>query len=164
LGPNLEAKIQTDKYFLLSGLENINIFYMLTSIKLKLKHTLRNVLILGSLGLPFLARAQNAVQNGLQTSGLQSLFGAGGLTGSLSLGELIANIIQIMLLFAAGIAIVFVIIGGYYYITASGNEEQAEKGKSTLLNAIIGIILIIMAYVIINVIVNLVSSSSGYGF
>src|SRR4051812_8481916 len=37
-----------------------------------------------------------------------------------------------MLAFAGGIAVVFIIIGGYLYITAAGNEEQAEKGRKTL--------------------------------
>ena len=68
------------------------------------------------------------------------------------------NIISILLLVAAGIAIVFVIIGGYQYMTSAGNEEQAEKGKQNVINAIIGIVIILMSYVIITVIANLVGS------
>ena len=68
-----------------------------------------------------------------------------------------------MLLFAGAIAVVFVIIGGYQYLTSAGNEESAEKGQKTLTNAIIGVVVVVLAYVIINVIVNLVSSNSGFG-
>jgi heme/copper-type cytochrome/quinol oxidase subunit 2 len=114
--------------------------------------------------MPFLAYAQSTVSNGLQTSGLQSIFGTGGLNSSQSLSDLIANVIRVLLIFAGVIAIVFVIIGGYQYIVSGGNEETAEKGKKTLINAIIGIVVIVLAYAIINVIVNLVGSSSGYGF
>jgi hypothetical protein len=113
---------------------------------------------------PFLAYAQSQVSNGLQTSGLQGIFGTGGLNNSSSLSDLIVNGIRLMLMFAGAIAVVFVIIGGYFYITAGGNAETSEKGKSVLLNAIIGIVIIVLAYVIINVIVNTLTSNSGYGF
>ena len=114
--------------------------------------------------LPFLAYAQSTVSNGLSNAGLQSIFGTGGLNNSQSLSDLILNVIRLMLLFAGAIAVVFVIIGGYQYLVSAGNEETAEKGKKTLINAIIGIIVIVLAYAIINVIVNLVGSNSGYGF
>jgi hypothetical protein len=119
-----------------------------------------------ALALPLIAFAQNAVQDGLGRSGLQPLFGfgTGGLSSSQSLSELIGNAIKIFLTFSGAVAVVFVIIGGFYYLTAQGNEEQAEKGKKTLINAIIGVIIIIMAYVIINVITNLVSTPSGNGY
>jgi threonine synthase len=42
------------------------------------------------------------------------------------------------------------------YITSAGNEETAEKGRKTAVNAIIGIVIIILAYVIVNVVANLV--------
>lgn len=116
--------------------------------------------------MPFMALAVNEVQNGLHTNGLAGLFGFGGsgLSSSQSLQELIFNAIKLFLTFSGAVAVVFVIIGGFFYITAQGNEEQAEKGKKTLINAIIGVIIIIMSYVIINVITNLVSSPSGNGY
>jgi len=113
--------------------------------------------------LPYAALAQNRVQGGLENSQLRQVFGSGGLTSSQDLTGLIINIIRIMLFFAGAIAVVFVIIGGYFYMTAQGNEEQAEKGKKTLINAAIGIIVIILSYVIISVVVNLVTGSSGVG-
>jgi len=116
------------------------------------------------LAAPFLAYAQSQVSNGLQTSGLQGIFGTGGLNNSTSLSDLIVNGIRLMLMFAGAIAVVFVIIGGYQYLASGGNDEIAEKGKKTLLNAVIGIIIIVLAYVIINVIVNTLTSNSGYGF
>ena len=133
--------------------------------KQKLKGLFTYALALGSLALPFLASAQSAVQQGLQTSGLQGLFGSGGLTSNTSLPQLTSLWqIQLMLLFAGGVAIIFVIIGGYQYITSGGNEESAEKGRKTLTNAIIGVIIIILSYTIITVIANLVANPNGQGF
>lgn len=71
--------------------------------------------------------------------------------------SLIHTVINWMLGIAFGVAVLFLIVGGFWYITAAGNEETAEKGKGTVINAIIGIVIIILSYVIINVVANLVS-------
>ena len=110
--------------------------------------------------LPGLAWAQSSVNQGLNLPGLNVLFGSG-LAQEKTLPDLIVSVIQLMLLFAGIIAVLFIIIGGYYYITAQGNEEQSEKGRKTLVNAIIGIILIILSYTIITVLQNTIS---GPGF
>lgn len=77
--------------------------------------------------------------------------------------QLIKTVINWLLGIAFGIAVLFLIIGGFWYITSAGNEETAEKGKNTAVNAIIGIVIIILSYVIVNVVSNLVSSSGGGG-
>jgi len=76
-----------------------------------------------------------------------------------SVGGLIRTVINWLLGIAFGVAILFLIIGGFWYVVSAGNEETAEKGKSTAVNAIIGIVIIILSYVVINVVANLVSSA-----
>ena len=133
--------------------------------KLKLKKLINYILVFGGLTLPSLVFAQsNGVTQGLQETGVGSQFGTTGISGSQNLVQLIQNVIEIMLLFAGGIAVIFVIIGGYQYITSGGNAEQAETGQKTLTNAVIGVVVIVLSYTIITVIANLVSSQSGYGF
>ena len=75
-----------------------------------------------------------------------------------SVNGLIKTVINWLLGIAFGVAVLFLIIGGFWYITSAGNEETAEKGKGTAINAIIGIVIIILSYVIINVISSLVQS------
>lgn len=75
-----------------------------------------------------------------------------------NVNDLIRVVINWMLGIAFGVAVLFLIIGGFWYITSAGNEETAEKGKGTVINAIIGIVIIILSYVIINVISNLVAN------
>lgn len=78
--------------------------------------------------------------------------------------SLIKTVINWLLGIAFGVAVLFLIIGGFWYITSAGNEETAEKGKNTAINAIIGIVMIILSYVIVNVVANLVSKAgSGTG-
>jgi hypothetical protein len=128
--------------------------------KSNIKKFLVKIVTVGAVfALPLMVSAQNQVSSGLQGSGLRNIFGTGGLTGSQDLGTLIANIIRLMLLFAGAIAVFFIIIGGYQYLTSAGNEEQAEQGKKTLINALIGIVIIVLSYVVVNVVVNLVSRS-----
>jgi hypothetical protein len=53
-------------------------------------------------------------------------------------------------IFLAGpVALVFIIIGAYYYITAAGNEESADKGKRIILYTFLATILLILGYTIL---------------
>lgn len=70
---------------------------------------------------------------------------------------LVTNIIQWILLAAGILAVIFLIYGGVQYIIAGGDQEKAGKGRQTLLNAIIGIVIILVAYVIVRVIQNAVT-------
>ena len=110
-----------------------------------------------------LAQVGGSFQSGL--SGIGGLFPQSGIAGSTQLtgtNGLIYNVIQMMLLVAGAVAVLFVIVGGFWYLTSAGNEEQAEKGKTAVVNAIIGIIIIVLSYVVINVIANFVASNGTY--
>ena len=71
-----------------------------------------------------------------------------------SASAIIITIINILLSIAGLLAVIFLIVGGFRYITAGGNEETAEAAKKTITNAIIGIVIVILAFVIVRVISN----------
>jgi len=104
--------------------------------------------------------AASALQIG---NGCQSFAGLNCNAANGTLTGLITTVINWMLALAGLIAVLFLIIGGFWYITSAGNEETAEKGKNTAINAIIGIVIIVLSYVIVNVVANLVSSTGGNG-
>lgn len=79
-------------------------------------------------------------------------------TGREGLIRLIGKIINYALYLSGAVAVLFVIIGGYRYLTAGGNEEGAKKGRTTVTNALIGLVIIILAYVIVNVVVNFITT------
>lgn len=106
---------------------------------------------------PNLVWASSGFQSGLDL--VKSLFG-GGFGQDQTLSQLILDFIQLLLMFAGPLAVLFVIIGGFYYITSAGNEEQAQKGKRTLLNALIGIIIVVLSYTIVTVLQNTISGLS----
>lgn len=70
---------------------------------------------------------------------------------------LAVKIIRIMLYFAGIVAVIMAIIGGYHIMTAQGNEAQATNGRKTLTNAIIGLALVILSYVIIQAVISFIT-------
>ena len=73
-----------------------------------------------------------------------------GVDSSGSLISSVINIVNAMLALAAIAAVVFIIIGGVRYITAQGDEDAVLQAKNTVIYAIIGIVIIILAAVIVN--------------
>jgi hypothetical protein len=63
--------------------------------------------------------------------------------------ELISSILQILMILVLVLAVVYLIIGGYQYVTAGGNPEAAAKAKNTILGSVIGIIVAFSAYLIV---------------
>lgn len=105
---------------------------------------------------PLLVNAAGIVNSSICVGGLNCNAGQ-------DVNSLIKTVIQWMLGIAFGIAVLFLIIGGFWYITSGGNEETAEKGKNTVVNALIGIVIIVLAFVIVSVVANLVGSAGTGG-
>jgi hypothetical protein len=61
----------------------------------------------------------------------------------------ILNFISRSLQVVGIVALIFVIVSGFRYITSAGNEEQASQAKAGLTWSVIGIITISLSYVII---------------
>lgn len=63
------------------------------------------------------------------------------------LKEVITTISNTILLLVGVVAVLFLILGGFQYVTSGGNPEQVNKAKNTILYAIIGIVAALIAYV-----------------
>ncbi len=72
----------------------------------------------------------------------------------------IEDIILLALSIVGIIAVAFLIYGGFRYITSAGNDEVAESAKKIIQNAIIGLIVIILSYIIVVVVINALVRSS----
>lgn len=71
---------------------------------------------------------------------------------NLSVAEIINNITTWVVGLVGAIAVLFIIWGGFLYITAAGNKDQAEKAKKTITYAVIGVVIIVLAKVIISLV------------
>ncbi|OQA52114.1 MAG: hypothetical protein BWY43_00651 [candidate division WS2 bacterium ADurb.Bin280] len=79
---------------------------------------------------------------------------------NLSMEEFLSNAMSIILLLAGILAVAYLIYGGILYVTAGGDSEKAGKGRVAITNAIIGIILIILALVIYNSVTSAVTKGN----
>lgn len=61
---------------------------------------------------------------------------------------IIGAIVKVFLGFMGIVMVVLIIYGGFLWMTAAGDEKKVEKAKEILKNAVIGIIIILVAYAI----------------
>lgn len=117
------------------------------------------------LGFPYFAAAAGVNSGFFQDLGKE--FGAGGSNspvGATNLGELITVILDLLLVASASIAVVFLIVGGYRYVVAHGNEEATEAAKKTITSSIVGLVIIAMSYAIVRIVAGiLLSGTAGTG-
>ena len=62
----------------------------------------------------------------------------------------VTQIINVFLYIIGIISVIMLIFGGFLYITSAGNPEKVKNAKNTIMYAIIGLIIAIFAYAIIN--------------
>ena len=69
--------------------------------------------------------------------------------------ENLASVIASFLIGLCGIvAVLYLIIGGYQYLTSGANPDLAKRGAKTVTHAIIGLIIVILSYIIVQVVVS----------
>lgn len=68
--------------------------------------------------------------------------------GDVSVGGIIAAIIRAVLGLLAAIFMVLMILSGFKWMTAAGNESQVEKAQETIKAALIGLVVVLAAYAI----------------
>ena len=67
---------------------------------------------------------------------------------SASLSTKIGIIISYVLAFLGVIFLVLIVISGFQWLTAGGNEETVTTSRKRIINAVVGLIIILSAYVI----------------
>lgn len=61
------------------------------------------------------------------------------------------QVITNTMLFAIGVvAVIMLIIGGFRYVFSAGNQQNVTAAKDTILYAVIGIVVALLAYAIVN--------------
>lgn len=79
------------------------------------------------------------------------------------LAEIFVTVINWALAIAFILAVIFLIYGGFRYILAGGNEEGAKAGRTAIFNALIGVVIIVLSYVIVQIVYRFVSGDSSGG-
>ena len=86
----------------------------------------------------------NTTSNGVNCAGTDI---QANLTGS---GGILTNVINILIIAAATASVIMIVIGGFRYIFSQGEEKNTKAAKDTILYAIIGLVVSILAFSIVN--------------
>jgi tellurite resistance protein TehA-like permease len=62
---------------------------------------------------------------------------------------LIGNILSLLLFGAGALAIIYVLIGAFQYVVSAGNPAEVAKAKNTIVFAIVGLVIVMLALVIV---------------
>jgi hypothetical protein len=68
---------------------------------------------------------------------------------------LLKNVINKLIGLSAAFSVVFVIVGGYQYLTAFGNDEQVKQAHKTIIWSLVGLILTMLSFAIVQILVGL---------
>lgn len=78
--------------------------------------------------------------------------------------SIVISLINWVLGILALIAVIFILIGGFRWMTAGGNEESVETAKKILIAAIIGLVIIMAAWGIALYAVTVLGNTTGATF
>ncbi|MFA6423066.1 MAG: hypothetical protein WCW17_01285 [Patescibacteria group bacterium] len=67
------------------------------------------------------------------------------------------TIVGLALNLAGFVALFFVFLGGYMWITSSGDTGKIEQGKKTLIYALAGFVLVLVSGSLVKIVVNLLT-------
>ncbi len=84
------------------------------------------------------------------TRGINQVGGA----GQGNLPGFIKNIINVLLFIVGAIAVFAIIIGGIRFVTSSGDQASVKAARETILYAVVGLVVAIMAFAIVNFVVD----------
>lgn len=82
--------------------------------------------------------------------------------GSKDVRATVASIIRVAMGLLGIVAVVIILIGGFTWMTAGGNEEKVGEAKKWIFAGVIGLAIILSAYALATFIINsLVSATTG---
>ncbi len=78
--------------------------------------------------------------------------GGSGCTGG-DFNKFINNVINILIFIIGAISVIMIVVGGLRYTLSGGDSNSVSAGKDTILYAIVGLVVAIMAYSIVNFVI-----------
>jgi hypothetical protein len=105
--------------------------------------TFRSTIIVLLLSFPGIALAQGGALDRAR-----GVAGAGGITTTTHLPELVGNIINSVIAMLGVVMVVLIVYAGFLYLTAAGDDDKVGHAKKILINSVIGLALVFTAYAI----------------
>lgn len=86
---------------------------------------------------------------------------SGEITENTDIRTYILQVTNFFLGFLGLIAVLFVIYGGFLYVTSGGNNDKVDQGKKIITYAVIGIFIILASFALVNTVINFKDEGSG---
>jgi len=99
---------------------------------------------------PALVGSEATAHASTETSIQDGINKAGGSENTRDLPTFIKSIVNILLFVIGAISVIIIIIGGIRYVTSAGDSNQISGAKNTILYAVVGVVIALMAYAIVN--------------
>lgn len=81
--------------------------------------------------------------------------------GSKDPRQIAADLIKVVLGFLGIIAVVIILLGGFKWMTASGNQDKVDEAKRLIMAGIIGLVIILGSYAIAQFILTNLMTATG---
>lgn len=96
-------------------------------------------------------------------SGVNTAHGASQPTELFGTAGIFTTIVNILLFIIGALSVIMLIIGGIRYTVSGGNASAVTAAKNTIIYAIVGIIVAVLAFAIINFILGTIAVGGGSG-
>ncbi len=75
-----------------------------------------------------------------------------------NISGIVKNVVNILLFIIGAISIVMLIVGGLRYTTSAGNSSQVTAAKNTIMYALIGLVIAVLAYAIVQFVIGAITT------
>ena len=69
--------------------------------------------------------------------------------------QMAVDVVKYLMTFLGIIAVVVILLGGFKWMTAAGNEDKVAEAKKLIIAGVIGLIIVLCAYAIVNFVVGI---------
>jgi hypothetical protein len=129
----------------------------------KLPLVIGSVVLAGVLAVTLASTAGAAGFDGGVIGGIEAARGNDVPSILLGDGGALTTIINSLLFIVGFLSVIMLIFGGFRYIISGGNQATVTSAKNTILYAIVGLVIAIFAYAIINFVISSLLGGSATG-
>ena len=136
-------------------------------------------ILLGAFALPVMVLGASLFTSALQTAPANAAFDKGLMDGATSAqgkdqqgdaatlfgdggqGGIFRTITNVLLFLIGAISVIMLIVGGIRYVVSGGDSTAVQNAKNTILYAIVGVVVAILAFAVVNFVIGSCAANGG---
>jgi cytochrome bd-type quinol oxidase subunit 2 len=83
------------------------------------------------------------------TAGANQACSGGACNNNMDLAHIFGNIANFLTILIGAVSVIMIIVGGLRYVTSNGDQKNVTAAKDTILYAVIGVIVAIVAFAVV---------------